>query len=68
MTEIEQSLTDPHRALGMKQLNPLWAKAEIFLGLAAAAIGLMVARCINNRDPPCIPPAAVYTYREGVIS
>lgn len=43
MTEIEQALTELHCALGMKELNPLWAKAEIFLGLAAAAIGLMVA-------------------------
>jgi hypothetical protein len=42
MTETEQSLTDLHRALGMKPLDPLWAKAEIFLGLAAA-IGLMAA-------------------------
>jgi hypothetical protein len=43
MTEIEQSLTELHHALGMKELNPLWAKAEIFLGLTAAAIGLMIA-------------------------
>jgi hypothetical protein len=43
MTEIEQSLTELHRALGMKQLNPHWAKAEVFLGLAAAATGLMMA-------------------------
>ena len=42
MTEIEQALTELHCALGIKELNPLWAKAEIFLGLAAAAIGLIV--------------------------
>jgi hypothetical protein len=30
-----------HRELGFKRLNPLWAKAEILLGLAAVAAGLL---------------------------
>lgn len=52
MTEIEQALTVLHRALGMKELNPLWAKVEIFLGLIAAAIGLMMAvRFLPSASP-----------------
>jgi hypothetical protein len=43
MIDTETSLTKLHSALGMKKLNPVWAKMEIFLGLAAAAAGLMVA-------------------------
>ncbi len=43
MIDTESSLTALHSALGMKKLNPVWAKMEIFLGLAAAAAGLMVA-------------------------
>jgi hypothetical protein len=39
---IEKSLAELHSALGLK-LNPLWAKAEIFLGVTAATIGLMIA-------------------------
>jgi hypothetical protein len=30
-----------HRDLGLKRLNPVWAKAEIMLGLLAVAVGLM---------------------------
>lgn len=43
MIDTEKSLAELHSALGMKKLNPVWAKIEIFLGLAAAAAGLMVA-------------------------
>jgi len=43
MIDIENALAELHSALGMKKLNPAWAKIEIFLGLAAAAAGLMVA-------------------------
>ncbi len=43
MIDTETSLAELHSALGMKKLNPGWAKIEIFLGLAAAAAGLMVA-------------------------
>ena len=42
MIDTEKSLAELHSALGMKKLNPAWAKIEIFLGLAAAAAGLMV--------------------------
>ncbi len=30
-----------HRDLGLKRLNPLWAKLEILLGLVAVAAGLL---------------------------
>ncbi len=43
MIDTEKSLAELHSALGMKKLNPVWAKIEIFLGLAAAAAGVMVA-------------------------
>lgn len=43
MAEIEEALAELHSVLDMKQLNPAWAKAEIFLGLAAASAGLLVA-------------------------
>ncbi len=41
--DTEGPLAELHNALGMKKLNAVWAKIEIFLGLAAAAAGLMVA-------------------------
>jgi len=31
-----------HAAVGFKRLNPVWAKAEILLGLAAAGAGLLL--------------------------
>ncbi len=43
MIDTENALAELHGALGMKKLNPAWAKIEIFLGLAAAAAGLMLA-------------------------
>lgn len=43
MIDMERSLAELHSALGMKRLNPVWAKVEIFLGLTAAAAGLMIA-------------------------
>jgi uncharacterized membrane protein len=43
MIDTEDPLAELHNALGMKKLNPVWANIEIFLGLAAAAAGLMVA-------------------------
>jgi hypothetical protein len=43
MIDTETSLAELHSAFGMEKLNPVWAKMEIFLGLAAAAAGLMVA-------------------------
>lgn len=43
MIDTETSLAELHSALGMKKLNPVWAKMEIFLGLSAAAVRMMVA-------------------------
>ncbi len=40
---IDEQLSHLHRELGLKQLNPVWAKIEIFLGLAAAGCGSSVA-------------------------
>jgi hypothetical protein len=31
-----------HRDLGLRRLSPVWAKLEIFLGLTAAACGLLL--------------------------
>lgn len=31
-----------HRELGLKRLNPIWAKIEIVLGLGAASCGVLV--------------------------
>ena len=42
MSDPKQELTELHRRLGYKQLNRLWAKLEILLGLAAAAGGLVL--------------------------
>lgn len=36
----DDSLDRIHRDLGLKRLNPVWAKAEIFLGLLAFACGV----------------------------
>ena len=38
-----------HRELGLKRLNPWWAKAEIVIGLGAAAIAIFA--------PPDVIPA-----------
>jgi len=38
----ESEVARLHRDLGLKRLNPVWAKAEIVLGLLAAAAGLLV--------------------------
>ena len=42
-----------HRVLsaaGLKPLNPLWAKLEILLGLAAATLGLILLRDRASHD------------------
>jgi hypothetical protein len=38
--DIEEELANLHRDLGLKRLNPVWAKLEIVGGLFAAGIGL----------------------------
>ena len=40
LMQIDERL---HDELGLKRLTPLWAKLEIFIGLAAAMAGLIVA-------------------------
>lgn len=37
----DDALDRLHRNLGLKRLNPLWAKLEIVLGLVAVAAGLL---------------------------
>lgn len=46
----EDRLDRLHRDLGLKRLNPLWAKFEIFFGLLVAAGGLVGA--IHAGDQP----------------
>jgi hypothetical protein len=41
MTKPQDPLDRLHRDLKLKRLNPLWAKAEILLGLFAVAVGLV---------------------------
>jgi hypothetical protein len=37
-----KALVQLHADLGLKRLNPLWAKLEILVGLAAAGLGLFL--------------------------
>jgi len=39
--DTESEIARLHRDLGLKRLNPVWAKAEIVLGLLAAAVGFL---------------------------
>ncbi len=41
MSPPEDPLDRLHRDLGLKRLNPLWAKVEIFFGLFTVAVGLV---------------------------
>ncbi len=41
MPTSNESLDRLHQDLGLKRLNPLWAKLEILLGLFAVAAGMM---------------------------
>ncbi len=43
MIDIENSLAELHSALDLQKLSPTWAKIELFLGLTAAATGLLLA-------------------------
>lgn len=38
----DAKLTKLHADLGLKRLNPIWAKAEIFGGLIAVALGVLM--------------------------
>lgn len=52
----EDPLDRLHRDLGLKRLNPLWAKLEIVLGLFAAAAGFVgaVATNLTANQPPIV--------------
>jgi hypothetical protein len=41
LTDPKESLDRLHARLGLKRLHRGWAKAEVFLGLAAAGSGLL---------------------------
>ena len=43
MPAPDPSLDRLHRDLGLKRLNPLWAKLEIVLGLVAVGAGIVSA-------------------------
>jgi hypothetical protein len=47
-----------HRELGLKRLNPAWAKLEILLGLFAAAVGLVGGMRLATQLPDQVPPWA----------
>ncbi|HEY1187319.1 MAG TPA: hypothetical protein VGE74_06655 [Gemmata sp.] len=47
-----------HRDLNLKRLNPLWAKAEIVLGLVAVAAGLLIGMKLATRPEPAAPVGA----------
>ena len=44
----EDPLARLHRDLGLKRLNPLWAKLEILLGLFAVGSGIVGAMMLSN--------------------
>ncbi len=44
----EDPLDRLHRDLGLKRLNPLWAKLEILLGLFAVGSGIVGAMMLSN--------------------
>jgi hypothetical protein len=47
-----------HRELGLKRLNPVWAKGEILLGLFATAAGLVSGMRLAVRPEAEVPPWA----------
>jgi hypothetical protein len=47
-----------HRDLGLKRLNPVWAKAEILLGLFAAALGFVCGLKFAVLPEGQVPPWA----------
>ena len=55
MPPSDDPLARLHRDLGLKRLNPLWAKLEILFGLAAAATGLVVAVRLAARPDAEVP-------------
>lgn len=56
MSAPDESLVRLHRDLGLKRLNPTWAKAEIFLGLFAVAASLFGGMYLAARPAEVVPP------------
>ncbi len=55
MKAPEDPLDRLHRDLGLKRLNPLWAKLEIFLGLFVVAVGLVGGMKLALRPDAEVP-------------
>ena len=55
MPPPEDPLDRLHRDLGLKRLNPLWAKVEILLGLFAVACGLVGGMKLAVRPEAEVP-------------
>lgn len=56
MPDPDDPLARLHRDVGLKPLNPLWAKLEILLGLTAAAAGLFAGMTLAHRPAGDVPP------------
>ncbi len=54
----DDSLDRLHRDLGLKRLNPLWAKLEIVFGLFVVAAGLFGGVKLAYRPEVEVPPWA----------
>ena len=54
-TPHADSLDRLHRELGLKRLNPVWAKLEIVLGLFAVAVGLVAGMKLATRPEAEVP-------------
>jgi hypothetical protein len=57
----ESSQARLHADLGLKRLNPVWAKVEIFGGLFAVAAGVLMMALWAARPPGDIPTAFALT-------
>src|SRR5438270_35565 len=55
MTDREKALDDVRAALGYKHLSRAWAKLEIFFGLGAAGIGMLVGGWAVSRTTVQLP-------------
>ncbi len=59
MTPPDDPLDQLHRDLGLKRLNPLWAKVEILLGLFAVGVGFVGGMHLATRPEAEVPPWAL---------
>ena len=55
MSVPDDPLDRLHRDLGLKRLNPLWAKAEIVLGLFAVACGFVAGVKLAAQPEAAVP-------------